>query len=120
MIQGLVGRKLGMTQIFDETGVVHPVTVIECGPNVVTQIRTDEKDGYEAVQLGFGIDKRLNKPSRAIARRAASCRKRCAKFLPKTSRWHRGRSAVQCRCLRYWRTGRCHRHLEGHAVSRAA
>jgi large subunit ribosomal protein L3 len=61
MIQGLVGRKLGMTQIFDDSGVVHPVTVIECGPNVVTQIRTDEKDGYEAIQLGFGIDKRLNK-----------------------------------------------------------
>jgi large subunit ribosomal protein L3 len=62
MIQGMVGRKLGMTQIFDDSGVVHPVTVIECGPNVVTQIRTAEKDGYEAIQLGFGIDKRLNKP----------------------------------------------------------
>ncbi len=62
MIQGMVGRKLGMTQIFDESGVVHPVTVIECGPNVVTQVRTKEKDGYEAVQVGFGIDKRLNKP----------------------------------------------------------
>jgi large subunit ribosomal protein L3 len=62
MIQGMVGRKLGMTQVFDETGVVHPVTVIECGPNVVTQIRTSENDGYEAIQLGFGIDKRLNKP----------------------------------------------------------
>jgi large subunit ribosomal protein L3 len=53
-----------MTQIFDDTGLVHPVTVIECGPNVVTQIRTIEKDGYEAVQLGFGQDKRLNKPER--------------------------------------------------------
>jgi len=62
MIKGMVGRKLGMTQVFDETGVVHPVTVIECGPNVVTQIRTTDKDGYEAIQLGFGLDKRLNKP----------------------------------------------------------
>ncbi|MDP9367033.1 MAG: 50S ribosomal protein L3 [Chloroflexota bacterium] len=62
MIQGLVGRKLGMTQIFDETGLVHPVTIIETGPCVVTQIRTPEKDGYEAVQIGFGLDKRLNKP----------------------------------------------------------
>ena len=62
MIQGMVGKKLGMTQIFDETGVALPVTVIECGPNVVTQIRTAEKDGYEAVQLGFGISKRLNRP----------------------------------------------------------
>ncbi len=62
MIKGMIGRKLGMTQVFDETGVVHPVTVIELGPNVVTQIRTKEKDGYEAVQLGFGLLKRPNRP----------------------------------------------------------
>lgn len=62
MIQGMVGRKLGMTQVFDEKGVAVPVTVVECGPNVVTQIRTIETDGYEAVQLGFGISKRLNRP----------------------------------------------------------
>jgi large subunit ribosomal protein L3 len=64
MIQGMVGRKRGMTQIFDEAGLVHPVTVVECGPNVVTQIRTVEKDGYEAVQLGFGQSRNLNKPER--------------------------------------------------------
>jgi large subunit ribosomal protein L3 len=51
-----------MTQVFDEKGVAVPVTVVECGPNVVTQIRTVETDGYEAVQLGFGISKRLNRP----------------------------------------------------------
>jgi large subunit ribosomal protein L3 len=68
MIQGLIGRKLGMSQVFDDTGVVHPVTVIECGPNVVTQIKTTEKDGYEAVQLGFGLDKRLNKPEQGHRR----------------------------------------------------
>jgi large subunit ribosomal protein L3 len=62
MIQGMVGKKLGMTQVFDDSGIALPVTVIECGPNVVTQIRTTEKDGYEAVQLGFGISKRLNQP----------------------------------------------------------
>lgn len=62
MIQGMVGRKLGMTQVFNEKGEALPVTVIECGPNVVTQIRTVENDGYEAVQLGFGISKRLNRP----------------------------------------------------------
>lgn len=62
MIQGLIGKKLGMTQVFDERGVVHPVTVVETGPCVVTQVKTTEKDGYEAVQLGFGISKRLNKP----------------------------------------------------------
>lgn len=62
MIQGLIGKKLGMTQVFDERGVVHPVTVVETGPCVVTQVKTTEKDGYEAIQLGFGISKRLNKP----------------------------------------------------------
>ncbi len=62
MIQAMVGKKLGMTQIFDESGVVYPATVIECGPNVVTQVKTEETDGYEAVQLGFGLDKRLNRP----------------------------------------------------------
>lgn len=68
MIQGLIGRKLGMTQLFDDAGVVHPVTVIELGPNVVTQVKTAESDGYEAVQLGFGIDKRLNKPEQGHRR----------------------------------------------------
>lgn len=62
MITAMIGRKVGMTQVFDETGAVHPATVIECGPNVVTQIKTKDKDGYEAVQLGFELDKRLNKP----------------------------------------------------------
>ncbi len=62
MVHGLIGRKLGMTQIFDEQGLARPVTVIEAGPCVVTQVRTAEKDGYEAVQLGFGIAKKLNKP----------------------------------------------------------
>ena len=60
MIQGFLGRKLGMTQIFDETGEVHPVTVVEAGPCVVTQIRTPEKDGYSAVQLGVGTRKAKN------------------------------------------------------------
>jgi large subunit ribosomal protein L3 len=58
----LIGRKLGMTQIFDDSGLARPVTVIEAGPCVVTQVRNAEKDGYEAVQLGFGISKKLNKP----------------------------------------------------------
>ena len=68
MIKGLIGRKLGMTQVFDESGVVHPVTVIEAGPCVVNQIKTKEHDGYEAVQLGFGLDKRLNKPEQGQRR----------------------------------------------------
>lgn len=64
MVHGLIGRKLGMTQIFDEQGLARPVTVIEAGPCVVTQVRTQEKDGYEAVQIGFGIAKKLNKPQK--------------------------------------------------------
>ncbi len=53
MKKGIIGKKLGMTQIFDENGNVIPVTVIEAGPCVVSQIKTLENDGYEAVQLGF-------------------------------------------------------------------
>ena len=54
MLKGLIGKKIGMTQIFDEQGVAYPVTIIEAGPCYVTQIRQPEKDGYAAVQLGFG------------------------------------------------------------------
>ncbi len=68
MVHGLIGRKLGMTQIFDEQGLARPVTVIEAGPCVVTQVRSAEKDGYEAVQLGFGIAKKLNKPQQGHVR----------------------------------------------------
>jgi large subunit ribosomal protein L3 len=63
-ITGILGTKLGMTQVFDENNRVVPVTVVQAGPNVVTQVRTTEKDGYVAVQLAFGaIDpRRVNKP----------------------------------------------------------
>ena len=54
MLKGLIGKKIGMTQIFDEQGVAHPVTIIEAGPCFVTQVRTPENEGYSAVQLGFG------------------------------------------------------------------
>ena len=64
MKEGLIGKKIGMTQIFTEDGKVIPVTVIEAGPCVVTQKKTTENDGYEAVQVGFGDVKinRTNKP----------------------------------------------------------
>ena len=62
MLQGFLGKKIGMTQIFREDGKVVPVTVIEAGPCVVTQVKTKETDGYEAVQLGYGDVKRRNKP----------------------------------------------------------
>ena len=64
MTKGLIGKKIGMTQIFDEAGKVVPDTVIEAGPCVVTQLKTAENYGYEAVQLGFGdvSPKHTNKP----------------------------------------------------------
>ncbi|RAV34717.1 50S ribosomal protein L3 [Corynebacterium heidelbergense] len=64
-IKGILGKKLGMTQIFDEDNRVVPVTVVEAGPCVVTQVRTNETDGYEAVQIAYGeIDPRkVNKPA---------------------------------------------------------
>ncbi len=65
--KGLLGTKLGMTQVWDESGKLVPVTVIEVSPNVVTQVRGTEKDGYTAVQIGYGqIDPRkVNKPATA-------------------------------------------------------
>ena len=64
MKKGIIGRKIGMTQIFDEKGNVIPVTAIEAGPCVVAQVKTVETDGYNSIQLGFGDvkDKHINKP----------------------------------------------------------
>ena len=64
MQKGLIGKKLGMTQFFDANGNVIPVTVIEAGPCMVSQIKTAENDGYEAIQIGFGDLKasKVNKP----------------------------------------------------------
>ena len=66
MKKGIIGRKVGMTQIFDENGNVIPVTLIEAGPCVVVQKKTQENDGYDAVQLGFvdAREKCLNKPEK--------------------------------------------------------
>ncbi len=63
--KGLLGTKLGMTQVWDENNKLVPVTVVQITPNVVTQLRTVEKDGYEAVQIAYGaIDPRkVNKPA---------------------------------------------------------
>jgi large subunit ribosomal protein L3 len=63
-VKGILGTKLGMTQVFDENNRMIPVTVVQAGPNVVTQVRTQESDGYLAIQLAFGaVDpRRVNKP----------------------------------------------------------
>ncbi len=64
MISGIIGRKIGMTQIFQENGRVEAVTAIEAGPCFVTQIKRVAKEGYDAVQLGFGTAKSLNLPEK--------------------------------------------------------
>ena len=73
-MSGLLGKKLGMSTVFDEQGNTISVTVIEAGPCVVTQIRTKEKDGYESVQLGFGTvrEKLVNKPAKGHLAKANS------------------------------------------------
>jgi large subunit ribosomal protein L3 len=63
-LEGMLGRKMGMTQVFDEEGKLHAVTAIEAGPCFITQIKTQARDGYGAVQLGFGEAKKLNSPER--------------------------------------------------------
>ena len=64
MIQNMMGRKIGMTQFFLDNGEVAGVTAIEVGPCFVTQVKTEAKEGYNAVQIGFGEAKRLNKPQK--------------------------------------------------------
>ena len=74
MLRGFLGKKIGMTQVFRENGNVVPVTLIEAGPCVVTQVKTIERDGYEAVQLGFGEKGRPNKPMQGHFRSSRSSR----------------------------------------------
>ena len=63
-IEGILGRKLGMTQVFQKDGTAVPVTAIEAGPCIVIQVKSRDRDGYEAVQVGFGARKRLNSPQK--------------------------------------------------------
>ncbi|MFT5249236.1 MAG: large subunit ribosomal protein L3 [bacterium] len=75
-MSGLIGRKIGMTSIFDANGKNMPCTVIEAGPCVVTQVRTKETDGYEALQLGFDDKKTAIKAAQGHAKKAGSAVKR--------------------------------------------
>ena len=82
-MSGLIGRKVGMTSIFDENGKNIPCTVIEAGPCVVTQVRTEEVDGYSALQLGFDdkAEKRANKAEKGHFKKAgASPKKKVVEF----------------------------------------
>ena len=74
MLRGFLGKKIGMTQIFGENGGVIPVTLIEAGPCVVTQVKTKDTDGYEAVQLGYGDVKKPNKPMQGHFRTSKASR----------------------------------------------
>ena len=83
MQKAIIGKKLGMTQLFDENGVVIPVTVVEAGPCVVVQKKTAENDGYNSVQLGFGevTDKHVNKPMKGhFAKADVACKKVLREF----------------------------------------
>ena len=66
-VRGVLGEKLGMTQVFDDNNRIVPVTVVKAGPCVVTQVRTPDKDGYSAVQLAYGRSTRARSPSRSPA-----------------------------------------------------
>ena len=74
MLRGYLGKKVGMSRVFREDGRVVPVTMIQAGPCSVTQIKTTDTDGYEAVQLGFGPVKKLNKPKSGHLRGASPVR----------------------------------------------
>ena len=83
MKKGIIGKKIGMTQIFDEIGNVIPVTIIEAGPCVVAQKKTAETDGYDAVQLGFmdAKEKHTNKPTQGhFAKAGVSAKKHLKEF----------------------------------------
>ena len=81
MKKGIIGKKIGMTQIFDESGKIIPVTVVEVGPCVVVQKKTAQNDGYDAVQLGFGDVKaqKLTKPLKGHFEKADVAAKRVLK-----------------------------------------
>ena len=94
MKKAIIGKKLGMTQIFAENGTVVPVTVIEAGPCVVTQKKTTETDGYEAIQVGYEdvADKHVNKPAKGhFAKAGVSAKKHLKEFrLEDTSAYNVG------------------------------
>ena len=75
-MSGLIGKKIGMTSIFDEKGKNMPCTVIECGPCVVTQVRTMDVDGYNAIQLGFDDKKTASKAAQGHFKKAGTVAKR--------------------------------------------
>ena len=95
MVNGIIGKKLGMTQMFREDGSVTPVTVIKAGPCIVVQKKTVNTDGYDAVQLGLVEEKpprHVNKPTEGHFKRRLACFARCAS----TPEKRRQASATRC------------------------
>jgi len=84
MVNGILGKKLGMTQVFDESGQIVPVTVIEAGPCVITQIKTVEKDGYDGVQVAFGDvkERRVTKPVKGQFAKSGATPRRYIREVP--------------------------------------
>ena len=81
---GLIGKKIGMTRLFSQDGESQAVTVLEAGPCTVTQVKTEEKDGYSAVQVGFGekSEKQVNRPAEGHFKKAGVSAKRCLMEFP--------------------------------------
>ncbi len=79
-MKAIIGTKLGMTQVVNEAGHLVPVTLVEAGPCTVTQIKNIEKDGYSAIQLGYGESKKLNKAQTGHLKQAASSSKKLREF----------------------------------------
>ena len=102
----ILGKKVGMTQIFTEAGDVVPVTVIEAGPEVVTQIKTVETDGYNAVQVGFEDQKpqRVNKPMTGHFAKndGVAAKKHLAEFRTEEGESLRSRTGNNCCRIRSW------------------
>ena len=90
MEKAIIGKKVGMTQIFDDAGKVIPVTVIEAGPCTVVQKKTEEKDGYNAVQLGYGDvpERKLTRPELGHLKKAGDARKKTLKEFRQIGRAH--------------------------------
>lgn len=119
-MKAIIGKKVGMSQIFDENGHVIPVTVIEAGPCVVVQKKTSEKEGYEAVQLGFEdiSERKLTKPKKGHLDKAAWLpRSTCREFdLENAAELNVG-DIVKADALPGGRLRGCHRHQQGPRLS---
>lgn len=89
-MSGLIGKKIGMTSIFDESGKNVPCTVIEAGPCVVTQVKTEEKDGYEAIQLAFD-EKRENKVNKPLKGHFAKAKTTPKNVIAEFTRFEKGK-----------------------------